>query len=380
MLSREVGALVIFYGIGVISSHYTDSPLRDKYDGYGDDWIFMPDGNGHPQVAVLKGQGPEFRGLIDESVNYHLYTRNGPPNGTMLFNGNLDLIKNSGFSPWNPTKFITHGWKSSAFSASLLNLKDAYLRRGDYNVILVDWEPLASSTFYLGPMQNTGKVGKQAGLFIDFLIQETGIRSVDIHFIGHSLGAHVAGNAAASTTHGKLGRVTGLDPALPGFHVITSNDGKLDSSDADFVDVIHSCGGILGFLQPVGHADFYPNGGVAVQPGCCCLPEITEACSHGRAYVYFTESIFSDAGLLATKCDTWDQFRIGACSNSAMVFMGEPVDHAARGNYFLKTRAEAPFADSPKKSLPSGISETDCDEPGGWQIEDGLRVCGTNSV
>lgn len=93
-------------------------------------------------------------------------------------------------------------------------------------------------------------------------------------FLGHSLGAHVAGNAASSVKHGKIGRVTGLDPALPGFHVLESNEGRLDASDAQFVDVIHSCGGILGYLNPLGTVDFYPNAGVAVQPGCCCVPEI----------------------------------------------------------------------------------------------------------
>ena len=60
----------------------------------------------------------------------------------------------------------------------------AYLEHDDYNVILVDWEPLASSTFYLGPMQNTGRVGRDAGRFIDYLVKETGFNTKDIHFIG----------------------------------------------------------------------------------------------------------------------------------------------------------------------------------------------------
>jgi hypothetical protein len=88
------------------------------------------------------------------------------------------------------------------------------------------------------------------------------------------LGAHVAGNTGEHLRSGRLGRVTGLDPALPGFHLLTNDKGRLDSTDALFVDIIHSCGGVLGFLQPLGHVDFYPNAGVAIQPGCCCVPEL----------------------------------------------------------------------------------------------------------
>lgn len=68
--------------------------------------------------------------------------------------------------------------------------------------------------------------------------------------------------------------VAGLDPAGPLFE---SQDprARLDSSDADFVDVIHSNGenlilGGLGSSQPMGHVDFYPNGG-RMQKGCSHL-------------------------------------------------------------------------------------------------------------
>lgn len=67
-----------------------------------------------------------------------------------------------------------------------------------------------------------------------------------IHFLGISMGAHVAGATGYEieklTGGDKLGRITGLDPAGPGF---TSWDGKkpddmtivLDADDAEFVDV-----------------------------------------------------------------------------------------------------------------------------------------------
>jgi hypothetical protein len=68
--------------------------------------------------------------------------------------------------------------------------------------------------------------------------------------------------------------VVGLDPAAPLFE---SQDprARLDSTDAMFVDVIHSNGenlilGGLGSWQPMGHVDFYPNGG-RMQKGCTNL-------------------------------------------------------------------------------------------------------------
>ncbi|KAG7213927.1 hypothetical protein KM043_003127 [Ampulex compressa] len=322
-----------------------ESGLRERYDGYGEDWIFMPDGHGQPQVAVLKFSDSEARGIIDASqVSYILYTRSGPQNGTRLLINDTATLSYSDFKPSRRTKFITHGWKSSAMSEGLLSMKEAYLNHADYNVILVDWEPLAASTFYLGPMQNTQRVGKLAARFIDFLVAETGIEAGALHFVGHSLGAHVAGNAGSSSGSGRLGRVTGLDPAMPGFHLLASEATRLDPGDATFVDVIHSCGGLLGFLQPLGHADFYPNAGTAVQPGCCCAPEIMEACSHGRSYVYFTESIDSKIGFEARKCETWDRYVSGSCADSEAALMGEHVDRLASGTYFLRTRSSPPYA------------------------------------
>lgn len=46
-----------------------------------------------------------------------------------------------------------------------------------------------------------------------------------------------------------------------------SKDEKLDPSDAEFVDVIHTNALLQGKIERCGHADFYMNGGV-MQPGC----------------------------------------------------------------------------------------------------------------
>jgi hypothetical protein len=45
-------------------------------------------------------------------------------------------------------------------------------------------------------------------------------------------------------------------------------DGRLDAGDAILVDNIHTASGSLGFKEPYGHVDFYPNKGTRPQPGC----------------------------------------------------------------------------------------------------------------
>nr|CAI5865322.1 unnamed protein product [Callosobruchus analis] len=59
---------------------------------------------------------------------------------------------------------------------------------------------------------------------------------------------------------------SGLDPAWPLFPM-SDTEGRLDFSDAKYVQVIHTCASRLGFPVSIGHSDYYPNGG-GVQPGC----------------------------------------------------------------------------------------------------------------
>lgn len=59
----------------------------------------------------------------------------------------------------------------------------------------------------------------------------------------------------------------GLDPAYPLFQDVGPED-RLDSSDAYVVEVVHTSGRYLAFHDPLGHVDFYPNGGDWPQPGC----------------------------------------------------------------------------------------------------------------
>lgn len=65
-----------------------------------------------------------------------------------------------------------------------------------------------------------------------------GLDLSQVHLIGHSLGAQVAGYAGRKL-EGKVGRITGLDPAGPMFEHLPPSV-RLDPTDAQFVDVIHT--------------------------------------------------------------------------------------------------------------------------------------------
>ena len=60
--------------------------------------------------------------------------------------------------------------------------------------------------------------------------------------------------------------LSGLDPARL-FFITVRTSFRLDKSDAQYVDVIHTNAGIQGTIRASGNTDFWPNGG-SIQPGC----------------------------------------------------------------------------------------------------------------
>lgn len=92
-------------------------------------------------------------------------------------------------------------------------------------------------------------------LYLSTLLSlSAGLDPKDIHLVGHSLGSQIAGFAGKTfkiLTGHQVGRITGLDPAGPCFSHI-DDDLRLKPSDAVYVDVIHSNGGVYGLKDPVG--------------------------------------------------------------------------------------------------------------------------------
>jgi len=257
-------------------------------------------------------------------------------------------IKRSHFSAQRKTKIIVHGFTDFGGDLWLVNMMKAFLIKDDFNVIRVDWQKGARPP-YMQATANTRLIGAEIARLVNNICLWTGARTQDFHILGHSLGSHISGYAGERIKN--LGRITGLDPAEPYFQGY-GPEVRLDPTDADFVDVIHSDGSDfydvggaitspdkgLGMSDPVGHIDFYPNDGQK-QPGCkkTLVDQIKEgiidsgsiitgkesifdvvACSHMRSIYLYTESINSPCPFYSYRCPNYAAFQQGLCMNCGL--------------------------------------------------------------
>lgn len=132
-----------------------------------------------------------------------------------------------------------------------------------------------------------------------------------------------------------------LDPALPNF-LFAGTGSRVSRGDANYVQVIHTNGGFLGYKSSIGDADFFPNGG-RKQTGCTI--DIGGSCSHARSVHYFAESINSNEGFLAKRCNSYNDFKNGKCNSNADIHMGGVAPRLnVKGDYYLQTNKKSPFA------------------------------------
>ncbi|XP_065569016.1 pancreatic triacylglycerol lipase-like isoform X2 [Artemia franciscana] len=279
-------------------------------------------------------------------------------------------ISYTDYNGQKPTVIITHGYMENGRQAWLQDMATTLMLYYDANVIVLDWVS-GSAPPYTQAVANIRLIGTMVAQFIVEVSEKYGPSTREFHFIGHSLGAHLGGYAGSTLKRFgfTLGRVTGLDPAEPFFEG-TETIVRLDPSDADFVDVIHTDGkpilaGGLGLIQPSGHVDFYPNGGMK-QPGCG--GDITESidmedgsivygirryigCNHIKANEFFTESIKRDhCPFLAVECPSWEDFQSGKCSCGSGAIRCHVMGMHSRQDYVRK------FPVGTQQPVPRSIS------------------------
>ncbi|XP_007518516.1 pancreatic triacylglycerol lipase [Erinaceus europaeus] len=264
----------------------------------------------------------------DVNTRFLLYTNENPDNYQEI-TADISQVTSSNFRTDRKTHFIIHGFIDKGEENWLSDMCRNMFKVENVNCFCVDWKS-GSRTGYTQASQNTRIVGAEVAYFIDLLQNSFGYSPSNVHIIGHSLGAHAAGEAGRRTS-GAVGRITGLDPAEPCFEG-TPELVRLDPSDAQFVDVIHTDAAPIipnmgfGMSQTVGHMDFFPNGGKEM-PGCQknILSQIVDidgiwegtrdfvACNHLRSYKYYSYSINHPDSFTGYPCASYSVFSANKC-------------------------------------------------------------------
>ncbi|CAH2108458.1 unnamed protein product [Euphydryas editha] len=260
------------------------------------------------------------------------------------------LLEIEGFDKNNPTVLYIHGFIETAQQESVQVMVNAYLEsRPATNIILLDWSNMSHGSYLVNAARNTKKVGAASAEHINNLI-ESGLQIEKIHVIGHSLGSHVAGYLARDLKNiykKTIKRLTALDPAFPAFYPDGVVMDHVTEKDAEFVDVIHTDAGGYGAPVRTGTADFWPNGGKSIQPGCPRFAPIPlsddNLCSHWRSWRFYAESVRNPEAFPASPADSYHKFRENPTPEVGMVYMGVNCDTSARGSYYLTTNGESPF-------------------------------------
>ncbi|XP_073922162.1 hepatic triacylglycerol lipase isoform X1 [Castor canadensis] len=322
-----------------------------------------------PELFGRRPRAVETQGSLQETETRFLLFKDDPGRGCRIRLHHPDTLQECGFNSSQPLVMIVHGWSVDGMLENWIWQLVAALksRPGQpMNVVLADWITLAHHHYTIA-VRHTRLVGQEVAALLRWLEESVPFSRSNVHLIGYSLGAHVSGFAGSyiGGRH-KIGRITGLDAAGPLFEGTTPSD-RLSPDDADFVDAIHTftrehMGLSVGIKQPVGHYDFYPNGG-SFQPGCHFLElykhiaqhglhAITQTikCAHERSVHLFIDSLLHEhmpsTGYQCSDMDSFSQGLCLSCKKGRCNTLGYHVHqqpHSKSRQLFLVTRAQAPF-------------------------------------
>lgn len=204
----------------------------------------------------------------------------------------------------------------------LLNFKD-WIKFQNITLCVVDWGTLSLKD-YKSATLNVFDVGTTVANLIKSLEKmDSRFNRTQLTIAGYSLGAHAAGYAG-HLLDGELGEIIALDAAGPLFTIPADvgNVFRLDKGDAIFVQVMHTSMGTLGTHMKLGHADFYPNGGVSPQSNCVLMSQ-TENPKNSKCFFDFGNShntLFSQM-LFPAVIHRWS----GSSSNHLILTMLSPA-------------------------------------------------------
>jgi pimeloyl-ACP methyl ester carboxylesterase len=172
----------------------------------------------------------------NKNVTFFLYTRDTQNKPVQLNVNKPKSILKAKYAKGRPLIVLIHGFTGHKDYSPNTQIRPAYFRKDNYNIISVDYKPLALDPCYYHAVSNLPTVANCTAQLLDFMIDNELFTLDEIHVIGFSLGAQTSGQIANFLKPGrKLKRITGLDPAQPLF-IKVGDESRLDQFDAEFVE------------------------------------------------------------------------------------------------------------------------------------------------
>lgn len=282
------------------------------------------------QDLVLDDSSQTFQ---TSNIRASLYTRSNPTEAVELqFEDGGESMDNSELNSEHPTKIII----TSNDGKEEHELRDAYLSRGDFNIIEVKWEASAAKS-----SDTIDEVARTIHRLLKSLKKIKGISSEIVSLIGYGVGAIVAGEVGRlshGTSGSNLGSIVGLDPHLHSNN--TEDNMSLSEDDALYVLIIKTSG--LKSNEYTGHAEIYLNN-ADVQPGC--EMDNDPDCSRRRSISFFAHSIASKLDFIGKGCKIRNLIADKVCvwNGECAKVRGEPLDTNILGAFYVETGSAPPF-------------------------------------
>ncbi|XP_011311216.1 uncharacterized protein [Fopius arisanus] len=142
-------------------------------------------------------------------IQFYLYTRTTQKNPALLNVRDPRSLDYTTFDKSHSTKVIIHGFGGGRNLAPSTDLRNAFFKRGNYNIIIVDYGSLVRepclSQMQWGPDFCSRCIAQLVRYLRD---HQRGTPVETIHVLGYSVGAHIAGLIANHLPDDKLGRIT----------------------------------------------------------------------------------------------------------------------------------------------------------------------------
>lgn len=233
------------------------------------------------------------------------------------------------------------GFTSQFYGYPTIWVLEAMRTVPDVYYVFIDYSAYSKVKLTIENLQGLIPYVYYIGTAVGELLADNRFVPTNMHLVGHSVGAHIAGNIAntyTARTGDKIRRFTAIDPSAPCFKDALAQEKTIKSGAAEYVDVLHCTNTEIATDTIKGDTDHFFNWNYAVQPGCydgISLGDLgvigAEACGHYYCVLYWANTVVNKD--LYKECGLFDMCN-GVCKIPQICGYHRPCKP---GNFYVNT-------------------------------------------